>query len=64
MTKYRVEVGSFCTRYIQRCITVNASNEDEAASKAIDEFKDLEWKIATSIDYGSPRINNIEEKEG
>lgn len=61
MQKYRVEVNSFCTRFIQRHITVNASNEDEAASKAIDKFKDLESKLPSSVDFGEPRAEEIEE---
>lgn len=32
MPKYKVEVGSFCTRLVQRKIVVSAKNEEEAAT--------------------------------
>lgn len=60
MQKYKVEVGSFCTRLVQRKITVNAKNEDEAAMKAIDKYKDMEADIASSVDFGEPRVDFID----
>lgn len=59
MPKYKVEVGSFCTRLVQRTITVNAKSEDEAATKAIDKYKNLEAEIASSVDCGEPRVDFI-----
>lgn len=59
MPKYKVEVGSFCTRLVQRKITVNAKNEDETVLKAIDKYKDLEADIASSVDCGEPRVDYI-----
>lgn len=60
MPKYKVEVGSFCTRLVQRKIIVNAKNEDEAAMKAIDKYKDMEADIASSVDFGEPRVDFID----
>ena len=34
--KYKVEVGSHVTRYVQRTITVYAKDDDEAREKAIE----------------------------
>lgn len=61
MPKYKVEVGSFCTRLVQRKIIVSAKSEDEAAMKAIDKYKDLEADIASSVDCGEPRVDYISE---
>lgn len=61
MPKYKVEIGSFCTRLVQRKITVNAKSEDEVAMKAIDKYKDMEADVASSVDCGEPRVDNISE---
>lgn len=61
MPKYKVEVGSFCTRLVQRKIIVSAKSEDEATMKAIDKYKDLEADIASSVDCGEPRADYISE---
>lgn len=57
--KYYVEVGSFCTRLVERKITVNAESEDEAVEKAIEKYMDMEYKIKSSVDYGEPRVDAI-----
>lgn len=59
MPKYKVEVGSFCTRLVQRKITVSAKNEEEAAAKAIDKYRDMEAEIVSSVDCGEPRVDFI-----
>lgn len=59
--KYKVEVGSFCTRLITRTITVNADNQIEASQKAIDKFIDKEQQLANSNDFGDPKVDFIEE---
>ena len=59
--KYKVEVGSFCTRFIKRTITVYADNETEARGKAIDEYWRKEQLLENSVDVGEPRIDFIEE---
>lgn len=58
MAKYRVEVGAFSTRFIQRHLTVYAKNEAEAKKKAIDLYwqKELE---AGSVEPGEPQIDEI-----
>jgi len=61
--KYKVEVGSFCTRLITRTITVNAKSEDEARRKAIDEYWKKEQQLANSVDVGEPRVDSINEIE-
>lgn len=57
--KYKVEVGSFCTRLVQRKLTVNAKSEEEAAEKAIRLFEKMETEISSSIDSGEPRIDGV-----
>lgn len=59
MQKYKIEVGSFCTRLVQRKLTVNAKNEEEAAEKAILLFEKMEAEIPSSIDSGEPRVDFI-----
>lgn len=59
MPKYKVEVGSFCTRLVQRTITVCAKNEEEATIRDIDKYKDLEAGLSTSVDCGEPRVDFI-----
>lgn len=61
--KYKVEVGSMCTRLITRTITVNAKSEDEARSKAIDEYWKKEQQLANSVDVGEPRVDFIDKVE-
>ena len=58
--KYRVEVGSFCTRMVTRTITVSANNEEEASTKAIDKFIDKECKLPSYCDFGSPQVDFVE----
>jgi len=58
--KYKVNVGSHVTRYIERNITVYAKDEDEATEKAIDKYIEMELKLV-SVDAGEPQINSIEE---
>lgn len=58
--KYRVEVGSFCTRLITRTITLNAKDEEEASSKAIDEYWKKEQQLSNSVDAGEPHVDFIE----
>lgn len=60
MEKYKVEVGSFVTRFVQRTITIKAKNEDEAASKAIKKFIDREMALSNSHDPGSPHADFVE----
>lgn len=57
--KYTVEVGSFCTRFIQRNITVDANNEIEASAKAISMFVINEMELENYNDFGSPRVGSI-----
>lgn len=59
--KYKVEVGSFCTRFVKRNVYVNAKNEEEAAEKAIDRFIDLEMQSDSSNDPGTPQVDSIQE---
>ena len=61
--KYRVEVGSFCTRFVQRTITVHAGDEAEAADKAIRKFEELEYKLKNADDAGSPQADWVEQIE-
>lgn len=61
MRKYRVEVGSFVTRFKTRKITVNAKSEEEAMAKAIDKYFKLEQAVTSSVDAGSPQVDFIEE---
>jgi len=58
--KYRVEVGSFCTRMVTRTIMVNANNKEEASTKAIEKFIDKELKLPTYCDFGSPQVDFID----
>jgi hypothetical protein len=58
--KYKVELGSFCTRLITRKITVNAKDEREAGQKAIDKFIELEQKVSSSVDFGEPHIDFVD----
>lgn len=60
MAKYKVQVGSFCTRLVQRTITVYAKNEAEAEMKAIDKYEDMEKDISASVDSGEPIIDYID----
>lgn len=68
--KYKVEVGSLCTRFVpsqdsfrtrytQRKISLEAENEIEAQEKAIDKFVELEMKLSSSVDAGTPRVNSV-----
>lgn len=57
--KYKVEVGSFCTRLVQRKLNINAKSEEEAAEKAIQLFEKIEAEISSSIDSGEPRVDSI-----
>lgn len=59
--KYKCDVGSFCTRFVKRNITVNAKNEDEAAEKAKDKFIKMEFRLRCSSDPGTPQVDCIEE---
>lgn len=61
MAKYKVEVGSFVTRLVTRQFTVNAKNEEEARLKAVDKYINLETKISSSVDFGSPQVDFINE---
>lgn len=58
MDKYKVEVGAFSTRFIQRRLTVWAKNEEEAREKAINMFWRKELK-AGSIEPGEPQVDEI-----
>lgn len=60
MSKYRAEVGSFVTRFVQRKITVYADNEKDAREKALEKFVDMEAMLDNSNDPGEPQIDNIE----
>lgn len=59
--KYKVEVGSFCTRYVKRTITVHADNETEASEKAVNKFIDTEMQLVNYSDFGSPQADSVEE---
>ncbi len=60
--KYKVEVGSHVTRYVQRNITVYAKDEDEAREKAIDKYIKLEYSPKlTSVDAGEPQVNFVDK---
>lgn len=58
MAKYRAEVGSFSTRFIQRNLTVYAKNEADARRKAIDLYWEKELE-AGSVDPGEPHVDEI-----
>ncbi len=58
MAKYRVEVGAFSTRFIQRHLTVFAKNEADARKKAIDLYWEKELE-AGSIEHGEPQVDEI-----
>ena len=58
--KYRVEIGSFCTRLVTRKITVSAENEAEASEKAIYKFIDMEMKVSSSVDHGCPHVDFVD----
>lgn len=59
--KYKVEVGSFCTRFVKRTITVNAKNEVEASEKAIAKYIDKEQQLNCCNDFGTPQVDSVEE---
>ncbi|QUH21815.1 hypothetical protein [Alkaliphilus sp. B6464] len=59
--KYKVEVGSFCTRFIKRTITVHADNETEATEKAINKYIDAEMQLMNYSDFGTPQVDSVEE---
>ena len=61
--KYRIEVGSFCTRMVTRHIMVYAKDETEASQKAINKFIEEEFKLSTASDAGSPQVDFIEVVE-
>lgn len=61
--KFRVQVGSFCTRLITRHITVEAPDKETAREKAIDKFVKEEVKLSLSVDVGSPRVDSVEVVE-
>jgi len=58
--KFKVNVGSHVTRYVERNIVVYAKDEDEAREKAIDKFDEMEMKL-NSVDCGEAQVNSIEE---
>jgi len=60
LAKYRVEVGSFVTRFVQRKITVHADNEKEAGDKALEKFLETEAMLVNSNDPGEPQVDGIE----
>ncbi len=57
--KYKVRVSSFCTRLVNRNLTVNAKNEEQAAEKAILLFEKNETNIQSSVDAGEPRVDKV-----
>lgn len=59
--RYEVEIGSFYTRLVTRTIFVEATDENDAKSKAIDEFYEIERQMPNSINAGEPHIDIIEE---
>lgn len=59
MGEYRVEVGSFVTRFVVRNFTVTARSEDEARRKAIEKYDRIEMKLPSSVDSGSPQVDKI-----
>lgn len=61
--KYKVEMGSFCTRLVTRIITVNAKDENEARNKAIDEYWKKEQQLSNSVDVGEPHVDFISKVE-
>ena len=62
--KYKCDVGSFCTRFVSRQLTIYANTEEEAKEKAIDRFVEVEYKRGDASDAGSPQVDSIEaEKE-
>lgn len=60
MAKYRVEVGSFVTRFVQRKITVHAGSENDARDKALEKFLEIEAMLPNSNDPGEPQVDDIE----
>ena len=58
MAKYKIEVGSFSTRFVQRHLMVYAKDEAEARKKAIDLYLEKEIE-AGSVDPGEPRVDEI-----
>lgn len=58
--RYKVEVGSFCTRYVKRTVTIHANSETEASEKAINKFIDKEMQLVSSVDPGTPQVDCIE----
>ncbi|MCQ4924998.1 hypothetical protein NE686_17995 [Tissierella carlieri] len=58
--RYKVEVGSFCTRYVKRTVTIHAKSETEASEKAINKFIDKEMQLVSSVDPGTPQVDCIE----
>lgn len=61
MPKFRINVGSFVTRYNERNITVSAPDAESAEEKAIEKYIKTEYKLACSSDSGTPEVNDIEE---
>jgi hypothetical protein len=59
--KYKVELGSFCTRLVTRKIIIHAENETEATEKAIDKYMKMEQSIPSSVDFGEPRVDFIDK---
>lgn len=58
MAKYKVEVNSFSTRFIQRHLIVYAKDEVEAKEKAVEMYCKKESE-AGSVDPGEPRVDEI-----
>ena len=58
--KYKVEIGSFCTRMVTRKIIVYADNEVEASEKAIKKYIEMENKLPSSNDAGEPHVDFID----
>jgi hypothetical protein len=59
--KYKIELGSFCTRMVTRKIVVHAENEAEASEKAIDKYIKMEQKVFSSVDFGEPHVDFIDK---
>ena len=59
--KYKVELGSFCTRIVSRKIIVYAENETEASEMAIDKYIKIEQKVPSSVDFGEPHVDFIDK---
>lgn len=58
--KFTVEAGAFVTKFVKRKMTIHAKNENEAAEKADEKYRDAVLR-GDVVDVGSVTIDAIKE---